>query len=75
MNIYFYCTYIVIKDERLPGVNPDLKTDGLKTGGERSKKRKSVKKKNEDFAIQYAKSSRSECKGCGEKIIKVILCI
>lgn len=57
-------------DERLPGVNPDLKTDGLKTGGERSKKRKSVKKKNEDFAIQYAKSSRSECKGCGEKIIK-----
>jgi hypothetical protein len=47
---------------------------------DKGKKRKASEKSNvnvalKDFTIQYAKSNRSTCRGCEEKIMKVSVCM
>ena len=44
---------------------------GDSNSGSKSKKSGGKAEPLEEFAVEYAKSSRSSCKGCGDKIEKV----
>jgi hypothetical protein len=76
--MYVFCGMTFILETFLEGTGAGGNAEESTHSKDKGKKRKASANNNvalKDFTVQYAKSSRSACRGCEEKIMKVSACM